>query len=108
MTTVEAQIRTDLLERHGPLLSGNALRVALGYPTLAAMRQSVSRDTFPVPTFRIDGRRGRFALTWVVARWLASRQSIEVDIAEPRRAPGSRAPCSDPLAPTQGIPPPRK
>ena len=73
-TTVEAEIRADLLERNGPLLSGAALCRALGYPTLAAMRQSITRDTFPVPTFLIEGRRGRFALTWVVARWLASRQ----------------------------------
>ena len=73
-TTAEEQIRADLLSRHGPLLSGEALRVALGYPTLPAMRQSIARNTFPVTTFKIEGRRGRFALTWVVARWLASRE----------------------------------
>lgn len=73
-TTAEADIRADLLERYGPLLSGAALCRAMGYPSLAAMRQSITRDTFPVPTFLIDGRRGRFALTWVVARWLATRQ----------------------------------
>lgn len=92
-TTVEAEIRADLLERNGPLLSGSALCRALGYPTLAAMRQSITRDTFPVPTFLIEGRRGRFALTWVVARWLASRQ---LQAAEPRREPGRPAVSPDP------------
>lgn len=73
-TPAEAEIRADLLDRHGPLLSGEALCKALGYPSIGALRQSITRKTVPVPTFLIDGRRGRFALTWVVARWLASRQ----------------------------------
>jgi hypothetical protein len=78
----------DLLARHGPLLSGEALRQAMGYPTLAAMRQSITRDTFPVPTFLIDGRRGRFALTLEVARWLASHGAPQAaDSAKPRGPP---------------------
>lgn len=90
--TAEDQIRMDLVARHGPLLSGDALRRALGYPTLAAMRQSIARETFPVPTFLIDGRRGRFALTWDVARWLATRAQPQSQTAVERAPSRSRGP----------------
>lgn len=71
--TRQVHIYQDLLERHGPLLTGEALRASLGYPSQAALRQSLSRNTTPVKTFRIPGRRGRFALTLDVAQWLATR-----------------------------------
>lgn len=69
---LEAVILDDLLRRWGPLLQGDALRSALGFPTMTALRQAITRGTTPVPLFKIDGRRGRYALTWTVARWLAS------------------------------------
>jgi hypothetical protein len=72
--SIEAQIRQDLQDRHGPLLSGEALRIALGYPSLAALRQGIARATVPVATFLIPRRRGRFALTWDVASWLAQQR----------------------------------
>ncbi|WP_449301645.1 hypothetical protein [Pseudoxanthomonas mexicana] len=71
--TRQTHIYQDLLERYGPLLTGEVLRVSLGYPSQAALRQSLSRNTTPVRTFRIPGRRGRFALTLDVAQWLATR-----------------------------------
>lgn len=71
--TRQTHIYQDLLERYGPLLTGEVLRASLGYPSQAALRQSLSRNTTPVRTFRIPGRRGRFALTLDVAQWLATR-----------------------------------
>jgi hypothetical protein len=65
------EIERSLHERHGPMLGGAALCRALGFPTAAAMRQAVSRGRMPVPLFDIENRRGRFALTRDVARWLA-------------------------------------
>jgi len=70
---LEAVILDDLLRRWGPLLQGEALRSALGFPTMTALRQAITRGTTPVPVFKIDGRRGRYAHTWTVARWLASQ-----------------------------------
>ena len=71
--TRQTHIYQDLLERYGPLLTGQALRSSLGYPSQAAFRQSLSRNTTPVRTFRIPGRRGRFALTLDVAKWLVAQ-----------------------------------
>ena len=39
---------------------------------MTALRQAIARGTAPVPLFKIEGRRGRYALTWTVAHWLAS------------------------------------
>lgn len=83
----EMQIDEDLVkafeerlsQRHGLMLPSAALAAALGYPTMRAYHQAVSRQTIPVPLFQIEHRRGRFALTRDVARWLAQQyQSAEV------------------------------
>lgn len=71
---LEAQIRQDLLDRYGPLLTADALATVLGYPTVAALRQAIVRGRAPVRVFTPPGRRGKFALTHDVASWLA-RQS---------------------------------
>lgn len=77
----EMQIDEDLVkafeerltQRHGLMLPSAALATALGYPTMRAYHQAVSRQTIPVPLFQIEHRRGRFALTRDVARWLAQQ-----------------------------------
>lgn len=70
-------LERDLLARYGsPLLGGTDLREALGYPSVEALRQAISRGTVPVPVFDIAHRRGKFALVKDVAAWLAQlRQS---------------------------------
>lgn len=90
VTALEASIREDLLDRWGPLLQGEALRVALGYSSGAALRQSQARGTTPVTLFKIPGRRGHYALTWQVAHWLARQgtaPSETVAAAMQRRPP---------------------
>lgn len=62
------------MEQHGPMITGEALRAALGYPSLEAFRQAVSRRTVPVPTFKLPHRRGRFALVKDLATWLAQQR----------------------------------
>lgn len=82
--TRQTHIYQDLLERYGPLLTGEVLRTSLGYPSQAALRQSLSRNTTPVNTFRIPGRRGRFALTLDVAQWLATHTThLPADPCDP-------------------------
>ncbi|MBB5360783.1 hypothetical protein HDE76_004031 [Rhodanobacter sp. ANJX3] len=72
-------LERDLLVRYGtPLLGGDDLRSALGYPSVEALRQAISRGTVPVPIFSVEHRRGKFALTKDVAAWLAAlRQGAE-------------------------------
>jgi hypothetical protein len=53
-----------------PLISGDDLRRALGYTSMAAMKQAITRGHCPVPLFSIKHRRGKFALICDIAKWL--------------------------------------
>ncbi|WP_229297048.1 hypothetical protein [Herbaspirillum sp. CAH-3] len=44
----------ELTRQYGPLLSGDILRNALGYPTKEAYRQAMVRKTLPVPVFELE------------------------------------------------------
>ncbi|KPJ87789.1 MAG: hypothetical protein AMJ53_17625 [Gammaproteobacteria bacterium SG8_11] len=70
-----AELEEDLLRLYGPILSGESLRKALGFPTLNAMYQAMYRGTMPVPTFRPKNRRGSCALAKDVAIWLAQERA---------------------------------
>lgn len=73
-----------LVERYGPMVGNDDLRVALGYPSMEAFRQALSRRTAPVPVFGIEHRRGKFALATDIARWLARQRNHQVDASEPQ------------------------
>lgn len=60
-----------LLGRYGPLIRGADLLQVAGYPNAEALRLAVRRQVVGFPVFSIPGRRGRFARTSDVARWLA-------------------------------------
>jgi len=68
------QLYESLLRRYGPMISGDDLRIALGYPSKDAFRQAIVRTTVPVTVFSIEQRRGKFALTKDVAAWLAEQR----------------------------------
>lgn len=61
---------SHLLERFGPLLSGRALWQALGYRSAQAFQKAARRGVLPVHTFRVEYRRGLFAYSAEVGRWL--------------------------------------
>ena len=65
------ELETSLHERHGPVMGGAVLYQALGLPSASALRQAVTRRQVHVRLFEMPNRRGRFALTKDVARWLA-------------------------------------
>lgn len=73
---IRDEIERALMDRHGPLVAGFDLCRALGYPSAAAFRQAILRDSVPIPVFRIPTRRGRFALTRDVAAWLAACRAL--------------------------------
>lgn len=64
-------LERELSTRYGPLISNDDLRVALGYVSMDAFRQALSRKTMPIPVFALPNRRGKYALVKDVARWLA-------------------------------------
>jgi hypothetical protein len=72
--SLEEVLESDLLSQYGPMLTGEALRKALGYPTMDAFRQALCRGTIPVPVFPLENRRGKFALVKDVACWLAEQR----------------------------------
>lgn len=67
------QIEKDLYENIGPLLFGEKLHSALGFPSNAAFRQALSRQYVAVEIFTLPNRRGKFALSRDVARFLAQQ-----------------------------------
>ena len=67
-----------LLERFGPLLQGKSLWLTLGYVSAQSFRKAVRCGTVPVATFTIENRRGRFAKSRDVARWL---ETLSADTA---------------------------
>lgn len=68
------ELEVTLVRQYGPLLAGESLRQALGYQSLDALRQAMSRKTFPVPVFAVPHRRSKHALTKDVAQWLAQQR----------------------------------
>ncbi len=74
-TDLAEMLERDLLAQYGPMLAGDNLRKALGYPSMEALRQALSRGTVPVPVFPLKNRRGKFALVKDVANWLAEQRA---------------------------------
>jgi len=68
------QLEAELMKQYGPMLTGSALVAALGYPSGDAFRQACARGTVPISVFPIERRRGKYALSRDVARWLAEQR----------------------------------
>ena len=77
-----ATLERDLLDKYGPLMASDDLRGALGYPTMEAFRQALSRRTVPIPVFPLEKRRGKYALTKDVAAWLAMQRATAPNRSE--------------------------
>jgi hypothetical protein len=76
---IALEIEESLVKQHGQLLSPRVLPGLLGYCSVDAYRKAVSRRTVPVAVFKLQNRRGNFALAKDVARWLSEQrvQAIE-------------------------------
>lgn len=68
---VRGAIMFSLEQAHGPLLKGDGLANALGYKSLASLRQAKKRNQVGVALFELPNRKGLYALTAEVADWLA-------------------------------------
>ena len=67
-------LEIDMLNQYGFMLSGNALRKALGFSSMDALRQAIARGKLPIPVFTLENRRGKYALAKDVANWLAEQR----------------------------------
>lgn len=63
---------SQMLKQFGPLMGGDELHKALGFSNSAAFGQALRQGRLGVPVFDISGRRGKFALTEDVAKWVQS------------------------------------
>ena len=67
------------------LLSGKALRLALGFASGEGFRSAVREGRVAVPLFKIPGRQGWFSLEADVAAWLRQIASDgQAGTAKPR------------------------
>lgn len=73
--TVADEMTARMEAQYGPLLSSTALVKVLGYPSPESFQQALHRGTVPVPIFRIQHRRGSFALVQDVAKWLSEQRA---------------------------------
>jgi len=85
--TLAKVLEQDLLQRYGPVIGQDDLRQALGYNSLDAFRQALSRDSLPVPVFAIPNRRGKYALAKDIAHWLAGMRDPACRAAHPNGDP---------------------
>lgn len=73
------ELEEKLVQQFGPLLSNELLYRALGFPSMGAFRQALSKQRVPIPVFSIPNRNGKFALTMDVAKWLANQRVMAVE-----------------------------
>lgn len=81
---VEVLLARELMRTYGPLMFGDDLRKALGYPSKSAYSQAIARGLLPVTVFDIERRRGKFALTQDVASWLIAQRTKALPAASPK------------------------
>ena len=79
------ELENDLTARYGPVVSNETLRIALGYPSMEALRQALVRKTVPIPIFTMPNRRGKYALVKDLAAWLAASRDAAVRAGEGKR-----------------------
>ncbi|OIQ75753.1 hypothetical protein GALL_425750 [mine drainage metagenome] len=60
----------SLLSAYGPLVGGDTLIKLLGYRSGESFRQAQYRGTVPIDVFSIPNRKGKFAFTNDLVRWL--------------------------------------
>jgi hypothetical protein len=72
-----------LMQEHGPLLPASVAAKLLGFRSTDALRQARIRKRLPIPMFTIEGRRGWFASTEIVAAWLERTMDRGTNV-EPR------------------------
>lgn len=67
-------IKLDLSQRYGELIGGDTLRLVLGYKSLPALKHAIKANKLTLSTFFVEGRKGRFALTGDIAKWLLTQR----------------------------------
>lgn len=59
------------MRQFGPMIGGSELCRALGFRSAVTFRRAFRQGKLPVRVFELEGRKGKFALTADIAKWLA-------------------------------------
>lgn len=87
---LQQKIEQDLLSLFGtPILNLTQLQRALNYRSVAAMKQAMSRGTYPVAIFVLPNRRGKFSLAYDVAKFLVEQACKKTDEEKDRKNNGA-------------------
>jgi len=76
-----------LRARHGFVVPAAALRSILGFRTIHGWTRALKEGRVGVPTFALEGRRGRFALPEDVATYLAAAAERAVQASADESSP---------------------
>lgn len=71
----QSNLASRLISEFGPTLGSQNLYSALGFKTYSAFHRSQQLGALGVNVFKLPGRRGWFALTDDVARWLEKQSN---------------------------------
>ncbi len=63
-------IDKQLIMQYGELMDCHSLMHVLGYKSYSTFKLAISNRTLGIKVFDVPGRRGKFALTRHVSRWL--------------------------------------
>lgn len=74
---------SPLVVEHGALVNGRALRRLMGFRSESAFRSAVLAGRVPVAVFPLPGRKGLFAKTAEVERWLRSLPRANPESPDP-------------------------
>jgi len=66
----EDELAVRLLDKYGPLMSGENLWRTLGYSSGDAFRYAKSQGRLEIKVFSLPNRRGTFAFTQHVVDWI--------------------------------------
>lgn len=78
-TNKGGHLRVQLEQAYGPLMTGQALWRCLGFPSANSFHHAAGRGLVPVESFRLSGRKGRFARSADVAAWLADQKVLDLN-----------------------------
>jgi len=69
------EIYSELIKEAGNVVTGDALRRALGFSTIGAMTKAIARKKLPLPFFEMPNRRGKFIRARELAYFIACQRA---------------------------------
>ena len=64
------QLKDELFEKYGYLIGGSDLAKIMGFRSSSSFNRAAKLKSVGIIVFSIENRKGKFALTEDVARWL--------------------------------------